>query len=255
MSTLRQAAVHAVPIALAMAAWTAAAHWFGAALVPGPLDTLRHTLAMLGQGDTWRHICVTVYRGSAGLLGAAALAYLLGIPCGLSRTAMRMVTPLVTALQSCPPIVWISLLLVWAGVGATVPVLVVAAAAFPVLFLNLAQGTAAIDRGLFAMARVYRLPRRVVLRQIILPGTSRYALAAFSFALGVTWKVTATAEFFGAADGIGARIFWTYRLLDMQALFGWTLIIIAIGTILEAGLIQPLRERLRNEDDKGGPDR
>ena len=35
------------------------------------------------------------------------------------------VAPLVAALQSCPPVLWISLVLVWAGTGSTVPVVVV----------------------------------------------------------------------------------------------------------------------------------
>lgn len=234
--------------------WTAASSAFGEALVPGPVGTFRELLRMIAQGNTWRHICLTVFRGTAGLVIATAAAYLIGIPCGLSTTAMRLLSPWVTAMQSCPPIVWISLLLVWAGVGATVPIVVVAAAVFPVLFLNIAQGTAAIDRRLFAMAHVYRLPKRRVLLDIILPGISRYALAAFSFALGITWKVTATAEFFGSGNGIGARIYWAYRVLDMQRLFAWTVLIMAVGLLLETGLIHPIRDRLKSEDDKGGAD-
>lgn len=122
-----------------------------------------------------------------------------------------------------------------------------AAATFPVLFINVSHGTAELDRGLLEMARVYRLPPGRVLFDIILPGTSRYALAAFSFALGITWKVTATAEFFGSGTGIGARIYWAYRQLDMPVLFAWTTVIIPIGMGLETGLIQPLRQGVRAE--------
>ncbi|MBN2452545.1 MAG: ABC transporter permease subunit [Lentisphaeria bacterium] len=241
-----------LPFGLILAAWLGASLLLGEELVPGPVSTTVELAGMVASLQTWRHVCLTVYRGTAGLLLAVAGAYLLGIPCGLSPTAMRVVTPLVTALQSCPPIVWISLLLVWAGVGATVPILVVAAAAFPVLFLNMAQGTAALDRGLFDMARLYRLPRRSVLRHIILPGTSRYALAAFSFALGITWKVTATAEFFGSGNGIGARIYWAYRVLDMPRLFAWTFLIILIGMGLETGIVHPIRDRLQAHDRPAG---
>lgn len=234
--------------------WTVASGIFGESLVPGPVATVHELLRMVIRVNTWRHVCLTVFRGTAGLILATAGAYVIGIPCGLNGTVMRLLSPWVTAMQSCPPIVWISLLLVWAGVGATVPILVVAAAVFPVLFLNIAQGTAAIDRRLFAMATVYRLPRRTILRHIVLPGISRYALAAFSFALGVTWKVTATAEFFGSGTGIGARIYWSYRVLDMPRLFAWTVLIMTVGVILETGLIHPIRDRLKTEDDKGGAD-
>lgn len=188
------------------------------------------------------------------MIVSAVLGYVLGIPCGLSPGAMRLLSPLVTALQSCPPIVWISLLLVWAGIGATVPILVVVAATFPVLFINIAHGTADLDRGLLEMARVYRLAPARVLLEIILPGISRYALAAFSFALGITWKVAATAEFFGSGSGIGSRIYWAYRQLDMPLLFAWTAVIMAIGLAIELGLVQPLRQETRAEGPRpGGP--
>jgi NitT/TauT family transport system permease protein len=236
-----------LPFALIAGLWTAASLWFGEMLVPDPLRTGRELVRLLGRGDTWQHLALTLFRGSAGMLLGTTAGYLLGIPCGLSPRAMRLVSPLITALQSCPPIVWISLLLVWAGIGATVPILVVAAATFPVLFINISHGTADLDRGLLEMARVYRLPPARILVEIILPGTSRYALAAFSFALGITWKVTATAEFFGSGTGVGARIYWAYRQLDMPALFAWTTIIILIGMGLENGLIQPLRQGVRAE--------
>jgi len=243
-----------LPWLLLLMVWAGATAAFGGALVPGPLATGRILARLLLRADTWEHVALTLFRGSAGMLIGVALGYLLGIPCGLSARAMRLVSPLVTALQSCPPIVWISLLLVWAGIGATVPVLVVAAATFPVLFINIAQGTADLDPGLLEMASVYRLPALRILLDIILPGTSRYALAAFSFALGITWKVTATAEFFGSGTGIGARIYWAYRQLDMPLLFAWTTVIVVIGLIIEMGLVHPLRHGVRIEGQgQGGP--
>jgi ABC-type nitrate/sulfonate/bicarbonate transport system permease component len=117
----------------------------------------------------------------------------------------------------------------------------------PVLFLNAAQGTAALDRRLLLMARVYRVPRLTVLRQIILPGIAPYLLAGFSFALGVCWKVTSTAEFIGSASGVGAQIYWAYRLLDMPRLFAWAFVLIGVGMLLEVRVIRPLRRKVQHE--------
>ena len=243
---------HLLPWLVLLAVWAALAAAFGEQLVPGPRRTTQELAGLALQASTWEHLALTVFRGTLGLSLGTLAGYLLGIPCGLSPATMRLLSPLVTALQSCPPIVWISLLLVWAGIGAVVPVLVVAAATFPVLFINLAHGTAEIDRGLLQMARVYRLPPWRILLDIILPGTSRYALAAFSFALGVTWKVTATAEFFGAGSGVGARIYWAQRQLDMPLLFAWTAMIVVLGMLIEIGLILPLRQGVRAELPREG---
>ena len=232
-----------LPFVLLLGFWVWASAWFGSVLVPPPWRIASVLAGMLVQADTWWQILVTVLRGLAGLSLAVAGAYLVGIPCGLRPCLMDFFSPMVTVVQGFPPIVWISLLLVWARVGAVVPVIVVFASVFPVLFISIAQGTSCLDRRLFQMARVYRVPRRRVLVDVILPGLARPALSAFSFALGITWKVAATAEFFGAPDGIGARIYRSFRLLDMSSLFAWTVIIALLGLALDTGVISRLRRR------------
>ena len=230
-----------LPFGLLLVFWLWASSWFGAVLAPPPWHVGAVFGRMLLQADTWWQVGATVWRGLAGLILAVACAYLVGIPCGLHRHLMDFFSPLVTVMQGLPPIVWISLLLVWARVGALVPVIVVFASVFPVLFIAIAQGAAGLDRRLFRMAKIYRVPRRRILLDLILPGLARPVLSAFSFALGITWKVAATAEFFGAPDGIGARIYRSFRLLDMPALFAWTVIIALIGLALDTGVISRVR--------------
>lgn len=237
----------ASPFVILLLCWALASALYGQTLVPAPGTTALKLLALLASRTTWAHVAATLLRGFGGLALATSAAYLLGVPCGLDSRLLDFFSPLVTAAQSCPPIVWISFVLVWASTGSTVPIIVVFASVFPVLFINIAQGTAQLDRNLFAMARFYRVPRRRFLCQLILPGIAQPSLAAFTFALGITWKVTATAEFLGAATGIGAQIQRAFRLMDMAGLFAWTLIIIAIGLVLELGLIHPLRERAKHQ--------
>ena len=229
-------------------------HFLGHALVPSPAETAWELVQMCGQASFWRHISLTVFRGTAGLGLATVLALITGIPCGLSRTAMDMLSPLVTALQGCPPIIWISLLLVWVGIGSVVPIIVVLVAVFPILFLNMAQGVAALDPHLFQMARIYHVSKWRILKDLVVPGIARYTLAAYSFALGITWKVTATSEFFGADSGIGARLYWAYRILNMPRLFAWTAILVIFGLLLETSIIQPLRTALKTEDTEAADD-
>lgn len=222
------------PLAFLLLLWLAIWRCSGSALVPSPWSTMRLLGGLLCDGGTWMSIILTLWRGLLGLLFAAIAAYALGIPCGLRSNLMDMMSPLVAVAQGCPPIVWISLLMVWAGTGMAVPLVVVFASTFPVLFINIAQGTRGLDKGLLEMAKLYCVPRRRILRSLILPGISGASKSGFSFALGITWKVAATAEFFGAEDGIGARIQLSFQRLDMQGLFAWTAIIACIGIVLDA---------------------
>jgi ABC-type nitrate/sulfonate/bicarbonate transport system permease component len=243
------------PFLLLLALWWLASALAGAELVPSPWTTGREVGRLATNGDLWHHLSLTIFRGTSGLLLGLGVAVLLGVPCGFFRPVMMALAPLVTAMQSCPPIIWISFLLVWVRAGHVVPMLVVFAAVFPPCFLNVAQGVAGLDRRLLEMAHVYRVPRGRILRQIVFPGIARFAVASLSYALGITWKVTATAEFFGAPTGVGERIYWSYRELAMPRLFAWTAVIVAVGVVLELGVVHPLREALDRDGAGDANDR
>lgn len=157
-------------VVVILSTWTTATFYFGAGLVPSPLETLRYLAGMTMTSAMWEHTLITLSRGVLAIALSLAVALVLGVWAGLSRTIMSLGTPLVTVLQATPPILWITLLMVWVGAGNTVPIVVVMAALFPPLFLNVAQSVAALDQRLFASVRVYRVGRMRILMQLILPG-------------------------------------------------------------------------------------
>ena len=226
---------------LILAGWWLVSELLGAGLAPSPLTTGHSLWLLLGEAETWKHISITVFRGLAGLALSLAAAVLLGLPAGLNRRIMDLVSPLTAALQSCPPIIWIALLMVWVGTGSMVPVAVVTAALFPPLFANVAQGAADLDKRLMAMAGLHRVPLGVVLRDLVIPGISPFVMAGLSYAVGTCWRVVAVAEFLGSSSGVGARLYWSYRLLDMPQLFAWALLLVGWGLSLELWLVRPLR--------------
>jgi ABC-type nitrate/sulfonate/bicarbonate transport system permease component len=230
-------------VLIVLLAWYGLSGWAGSALVPTPHETARTMWGLLLKAETWRNLLITFFRGCSGLLMAFVLGSLAGVVCGLRRWVMDLLSPLVSAVQACPTIIWITLLMVWAGVGSVVPIIAIFVTTFPVFFVNAAQGTAAVDRRLFEMARLYHVPPTRRLKQVVLPGIRPYILAGLSYALGICWKVAATAEFIGSSSGVGARIYWAFRFLEMPQLFCWAILLMLFGVLLEAGLIRPLRQQ------------
>lgn len=226
---------------LAVAVWWACSLHFGTALVPSPPQVGAELLVMAADSACWSTVSITIFRGLAGLTASLVCALVLGVAAGSSPLTMRLLAPLVAALQSCPPVLWISLLMVWAGSGTIVPVAVVFATVFPPLFANVAQGRLALDKRLFSMAKLYRVPRLRVLQKIVLPGLVPYLLAGLSYGAAASWKVTAVAEFLGSGSGVGAQIFWAYRMLEIPRLFAWAGIVVLLGVFLELAVIAPLR--------------
>ncbi len=222
--------------------WEACARGNGERLLPTPGHVVSAFVGLAGRADSWADLLRTLARGAAGLVLGGLSGLAAGVFCGRRPRLHDTFSPLVTLVQSCPPIVWISLLLVWLSLGGGVPLVVSCISVFPVIFIQTANAVRGLDARWFEVARVYRVSSLRQLRLLILPGISHALAGAFSYAFGIAWKVTATAEFFGAQDGVGARIYQSYRALELEQLFAWTLAVALLGVAIEALLIKRIRK-------------
>lgn len=226
--------------------------FIGPELLPPPGKILRALWNLALSGELFREMAITVVRGLTGIALANIAGVAFGLAAGFLPGALRLLSPLVAALQACPPVVWVSLVMIWAGTGGAVPVATVFAAAFPFVFSTTAQGVMSLDKRIFAMSRIYDVPKPRVLLRFVLPGILPYWLAGFSTVLAAGWKAAAVAEFLGSHQGIGARIFWSYRKLNMEELNAWALALILLGVALECGVIMPLRRKAAALETRGG---
>ncbi|MDR2696366.1 MAG: ABC transporter permease subunit [Deltaproteobacteria bacterium] len=224
---------------------------FGPELAPMPQDVIRVFGGLVSGGEMFAELLVTVSRGLAGIFWANIVGVTLGVAAGMNARLCKLASPLVAALQACPPVVWITLVMVWAGAGAAVPVATVFAATLPFVFSTTAQGVMGLNRRVLAMSRLYAVPRRRVLLSYILPGVLPYWLAGFSTALATAWKAAAVAEFLGSHQGIGSRIFWSYHKLHMEELNAWALALVMLGVFLECAVIAPLRRKAASLETRG----
>lgn len=224
---------------------------FGPALAPGPGSVVAELWRLALCLDLFREMGQTVFRGLAGVILANILGLALGLLAGRASWALRLTSPLVAGLQACPPIVWVSLVMVWAGTGSLVPMATVFAATLPFVFSNTAQGVMGLDGRILAMGRLYGVPTARVWRLFVLPGVAPFWLAGLSTVLATGWKAAAVAEFLGSHTGVGARIYWSYSQLRMEELQAWTLALIVLGLTLEGAIITPLRRKAAKLASKG----
>ncbi|MDR1546952.1 MAG: ABC transporter permease subunit [Deltaproteobacteria bacterium] len=235
------------PYVFALAAWAAATalacRLAGPALAPGPAAILAELARLASSGELFAEMGLTVGRALLGLALANLVGAPLGLAAGRASWALSLTAPLVAGLQACPPIVWVSIVMVWAGAGSLVPTATVFAATFPFVFSTTAQGALGLDRRILGMSRLYGVPRRRLWRRFILPGVWPFWLAGLSTTLAAGWKAAAVAEFLGSPRGVGAKIFWSLSQLRMERLQAWTLALVALGLALEAAVVTPLRRR------------
>lgn len=230
-------------VSFCLALGYAATAAFGAMMVPPPPEILARLLALLLNGDIAIEGLRTFSRGLAGVFVANLGGAALGLTAGTWPFAARLFRPLLAALNACPPVVWIAFAMVWIGSGGGTPVFAVAAATLPPMFLATLEGARAVDPRLAAMSRLYRVPLCAQLRQLVIPTVLPFWRAAFAHTAAAAWKVAAVAEFLGSGDGVGARIYWAYRRLEMADLYAWALTIMLLGVAVDTGLATRVRRR------------
>lgn len=241
---------------LLLAAWEAGSAIYGPLILPDPLGVFATLRDLLTSGTAWPELLVTARRALIGLALAIAVGSLLGMLAGVSLTASMMSRPLVTVLLGTPPIAWLVLAMLWFGASDGTPVFTVFIACFPVIFIGALQGTRTLDGQLKDMARVFRLPARMMFFDLYLPHVISYLFPAWITALGTSWKVVVMAELLSSADGVGAALAVSRSQLDTAATLAWIAAVVLALLAVEYLLLEPIKrelERWRSESPGGEP--
>lgn len=186
-------------------AWQLAASlgWLSGRILPAPLDVLRAGAALTASGELLEHLAVSTRRALIGLLIGGGLGLALGLLCGLSRWAERLLDGSLQMLRNIPHLALIPLVILWFGIDEGAKLFLVALGTLFPLYLNTYHGIRNVDPGLIEMGRSYGLRGWPLLRDIVLPGALPSILVGLRFALGFMWLTLIVAETISAHAGIG----------------------------------------------------
>jgi NitT/TauT family transport system permease protein len=215
-------------------------------ILPTPEETLREALRLMSGSGFWHSVAATLYRGVFGFAISFVLGAAVGFTAGLHPLFARFIHPYMTIIRSTPVLAVILIALVWFKTEA-VPVFVAVLMAFPVVTQNVAEGVRSVDPRLVAMARVYRVGKRRMLRALYLPSIVPFLAAGVSSGLGLAWRVVVAAEVLSQPLwGIGTGMQEAKMRLETPRVFAWTAAALAISWITDFGfsrLLARLRKR------------
>jgi NitT/TauT family transport system permease protein len=77
-----------------------------------------------------------------------------------------------------------------------------------------------------------------------LPSILPYFFSGARLAFGFGWRVSLVAETLGAASGVGYRMRQASDLIQMDQVFAWTIVQIAMMLVIESGMLKPLENYL-----------
>lgn len=171
--------------------------------LPPPVDVFKAGRQLWQQGTLLEHIQASVTRIAQGYFWGVAVAVVLGLAVGLSRTVDEMFTPTLQAIRAVPSLAWVPLLILWLGIGEQPKITLVAIGVFFPVYTNLVSGIRQIDRKLIEAASAYGYRRFSLAREVMLPASLPSFFTGLRLGLAQGWLFLVAAELIGAFKGLG----------------------------------------------------
>lgn len=176
-------------------------------IFPSPGEVATAMVRALGNGTLLENILVSYFRILTGWALGCVLAVPLGLVAGRIALVRAVVEPYVDFFRFIPPIAFITLFLIWFGLGETSKVLLIVYTTLFVTFLNTMAGAMSVEREKVRAAQCLGASDRQIFRHVVVPATVPYIITGMRLAMGNSFMTVVAAEFVAAQSGIGYMIF------------------------------------------------
>ncbi|CAM4338821.1 ABC transporter permease [Paenibacillus macerans] len=194
-----------------LAAWQGGAWLYGPEVVPGPADTAAGALELLRDGSLPKYIGISFYRVFSGWMLGSLISIPLGILIGKVDFIRRFTEPLLNFIRFIPPIAFITLFLVWFGIGEQSKIALILYATLFIVIMNTLTGVLAVEEDKIRAARSMGASEWQIVRHVIVPATAPYIFTGVRLAMGTSYMAIVGAEMIAANEGVGYLI-WNSRL-------------------------------------------
>ena len=232
MTVLRRVAMTiGLPVVL-LATW-----WFVSA---GSTDFFFPPLSKILQSlvDEWfgprllDDVVPSLYRLALGYLLAVVVSVALGVLIGLNRTVRGLLEPVLEFFRAIPPPALVPVLILLAGIGDTMKVLVIVSGCVWPILLNTVEGVRGADEVLADTCRTYRITGLLRLRHFLLRSASPQVVAGTRQALSIGLILMVISELKAANEGLGFTVREFQTGFQIPEMWSGVLLLGIIGVVL-----------------------
>jgi len=231
-------------IASMLAIWQFLSVVLSPIIIASPVNTIEALVQLARDGELWRQFGYSLSRLLLGLAGGSIVGITLGILAGLYPRLRYFLEPMRWGIMTVPAIVLSVLAMLWFGMGSIQVIWMTGVITIPTNYVSTLEGMLSIDPRIIEMAEIYKIPPRLRLTQIYLPGIGSAILAGLTLASGIGVRAAILAEFIGSRSGIGHSLFLSWSFLDTASLFAWIMVTFGLLGLVEFGILRPIRDRL-----------
>ncbi len=189
------------------------------------------------------HLWASFQRIVIGFTIASAVAIPLGLFMALNKYVNAFVKPLFDLIKPMPPIAWVSVAILWLGIGEASKVFIIIIGTFVPCLLNAYNGVRLVEPQLYDVIRMLGGNRRQEIIQVCFPASFPAIFAGLQIALSSAWTCVLAAELVSSRSGLGFIIIQGMTL-SRPALTVAGMVVIALAAYGTSLLISLLERRL-----------
>lgn len=160
----------------------------------------------LAGKNLWGHLWSSLHRVLIGFAIGSIVGVPLGLFMALNRYVNALVKPVFDLIKPMPPISWISLAILWFGIGEESKVFIIAIGALVPALINSYNGIRLVDPALYDAIRMLGANRWQTLVEVTFPAGFPALFAGLQISLSVAWSCVLAAELVSARSGMGFLI-------------------------------------------------
>jgi ABC-type nitrate/sulfonate/bicarbonate transport system permease component len=199
---------------------------------PPVSDVVSSWVSLLGNGTILENLGASLYRMFVGFFVAAVFGISIGLCMGYLRWIDNLLEPLVELLRPVPVPAYIPIAILVLGLGTTMKVCLIAAAAFFPLLLNTYAGVKAVDPVQINTGRTFGLGFFPILRRIVLPAAIPNIFTGLRISLGISLIMVVISEMVAANSGIGFFILQAQRTFEVSNMYAGIFTLGVVGYLL-----------------------
>lgn len=200
--------------------------------------------AMFDGNTLTTHLMASARAFASGLSLSIIVALPLGVVIGRSDTLNAIFDPFITAINATPRLVFLPVIMIWAGIGfKTVTLIVFIGAVFPLL-INTCAGVRNADRLLINVVRSFGASEWQINKLVVLPNSLPFIVAGLRLAIGRAVLGIVIAEFFGGTTkGLGVIMVDAAGKFHVDVVFVGLILFMGMALIM-TGIVKVIENRL-----------
>jgi NitT/TauT family transport system permease protein len=227
---LRTGALWIASALIGLAVWTFLAWWYGPTTIASPAEVWKAAGELADSGVLWTSVVASGQRILLGWSLGVVVGAPIGILMGRFNLIRQLLDPYIEFFRFIPPIAFVTLAVVWFGIGETSKVVLIFYTSVFIVTVSTIAATVSISENKLQAATNLGAGRLQIMQTVVLPSSVPGIVTGARLAMGNSFLTIVSAEIVASEHGLGSmiwqarnygRIDWTFVGIIVLGIMGF----------------------------------